>query len=101
MSQYLTRSKFPVPVDRESVARDWRARGFSCGLFVDPPGQEWLDFVHDTNELVTVMEGRLKMIVSGGAVIAKEGDEIFIPSGASHSVINNHHGVSRWLYGYD
>ena len=101
MSELLTRSKFTVPVDREKVAKDWRARGYSCGLFVDPPGQEWRDFVHNSNELVTVVEGRLKMIVSDESVIMEEGDEVLIPRGASHSVINVHQGVSRWLFGYD
>ena len=101
MSERLIRSKFRVPVDRDEVARDWRARGFSCGLFVDPPGREWLDFVHGTNELVTVVEGRLKMVVAGETHIMEAGDEVFIPSGASHSVINIHQGISRWLYGYD
>lgn len=101
MSELLTRSKFAVPVDREKVAKDWRERGYSCALFVDPPGQEWRDFVHNSNELVTVMEGRLEMIISDGSAIMEEGDEVLIPRGAGHSVINIHGGVSRWLFGYD
>ena len=101
MTEPIIRDKFPMPVDRARVAADWRARGYSCGLFVDPPGREWLDFVHATNELVTVMQGRLEMTVAGETVIAEEGDEIFIPSGALHSVRNIHGGTSKWLYGYD
>ena len=38
-------------VDRETVARDWKARGFSCGLWTDPPGQVWEAFTHSTDEL--------------------------------------------------
>jgi len=44
-------------VDREKVKKDWAARGFSCGLWVDPPGQVWADFMHDTDELVMLLEG--------------------------------------------
>lgn len=97
----LERGKFPVPVRREQVAGDWRARGYSCDLFVDPPGREWNDFVHGCNELVTVVEGRLRMTVSDTTVELGPGDEVFIPRGAVHSVKNVHNAESRWLYGYD
>jgi hypothetical protein len=49
---YLTHHKFPLPLDRDQVAQDWRQRGYSCDVFADPPGREWNDFVHATNELV-------------------------------------------------
>ncbi len=101
MTDLLTPGKFARPVDQQGVAHAWRARGYSCGLFVDPPGQEWLDFVHASNELVTVMRGRLEMTVAGQTMIAEEGDEVFIPRGAKHSLRNIHDGVSKWLYGYD
>lgn len=97
----LNRNKFSVPVDREEVAASWSARGYSCDLFVDPPGREWNDFVHTTNEVVTVVEGRLHMTVDDQELVAEPGDEVFIPEGASHSVRNIHHGTTRWLYGYD
>ncbi len=101
MTQYLSKAKFSRPVDERAVARDWRARGFSCDPFVDPPGREWIGFVHRTNELVVVVEGRLELEIAGEIVIAEEGDEVFIPRGAVHSVRNRHAGVTRWLYGYD
>lgn len=97
----VTRSRFPRPIDREAVAHDWRARGYDCRLFVDPPGQEWNGFVHRTNELVTVLEGRLRCLVSGQTVELQEGDELFIPRDAVHSVKNVHTGTTRWLFGYD
>ena len=97
----MARKKFPTPVDRATVAADWQARGYSCGLFVDPPGQQWLDFVHANNELVAVVEGKLDMQIGDQKFIMEPGDEVFIPKSAVHSVINAHDGVSRWLYGYD
>ena len=101
MSELLTPAKFGSPPDREAIARDWSARGYSCHEFVDPPGQTWNDFVHATNELVTVVEGALELDVGDETVHADPGDEIFIPRGATHSVRNVHHGTTRWLFGYD
>lgn len=100
MNDMLKKGKFPTPLDRASVAADWRRRGYSCDLFVDPPGQQWNNFVHATNELVTVSEGRLELTVGDTRVIAEPGDEVFIPKGARHSVRNVHSAATRWLYGY-
>ncbi|HJS32373.1 MAG TPA: cupin domain-containing protein [Alphaproteobacteria bacterium] len=101
MSELIVRERFAKPVDSTKVARDWRTRGYSCEPFVDPPGREWLDFVHRTNELVTVVEGRLELDISGTRIVAGPGDEVFIPKGATHSVRNVHSGTTRWLFGYD
>lgn len=101
MTELLVKGKFARPVSRDTVARDWRARGFSCDVFVDPPGREWLDFVHHTNELVTVIEGCLRLTVGDQTVVVEEGDEAFIPRAVNHSVRNIHHRTTRWLYGYD
>ncbi len=98
---FLVKNKFSIPVERPTVAENWHRRGYSCRSFVDPPGQEWNDFVHDCNELVTVVEGQLKVTINGETCIAEAGDEIFIPKGAVHSVINVHTRTTRWLYGYD
>ncbi len=57
--------------------------------------------MHDCNELVTVVEGRLEMEVTGQTVTVEPGDEVFIPRGALHSLRNIHHATSVWLYGYD
>lgn len=96
----IIRDKFPHPVDQSAVSEDWRVRGFSCGLFVDPPGREWNDFVHTVDELVTVVDGRLRMTVNGEQSDLAPGDEVLIPRNALHSVKNIHAGESRWLFGY-
>jgi len=101
MSELLARARFAVPIDRAAVGRDWAARGYSCGLFVDPPGQEWNGFVHATNELVTVVDGRMELEIAGTRLVAEPGDEVFIPAGAVHSVRNLSESTTRWLYGYD
>jgi quercetin dioxygenase-like cupin family protein len=101
MADHVVRRKFGCPVDGAAVAADWRARGYSCDLFVDPQGREWNDFVHARNELVTVAEGRLEVKVAGSRFVVEPGDEVFIPKGALHSVKNVHATATRWLYGYD
>jgi quercetin dioxygenase-like cupin family protein len=52
-------------IDRQQIAPDWAARGFSCDLWNDPPGQRWEDFTHATDELVTVLEGDMEFEVEG------------------------------------
>lgn len=37
-----------------------RAQGFHCGAMIDPPGHEWNNFTHEANELVAVVEGRMR-----------------------------------------
>lgn len=101
MPDVLSKRRFPSPVDSNAVARDWEALGYSCERFVDPPGREWNDFVHDTNELVTVAEGRLQLTFAGRHIVVEPGDEAFIPKGEMHSVKNIHAGITRWLFGYD
>ncbi len=101
MSDFLSKRRFPAPVDSDAVARDWQARGYSCERFTDPPGREWNNFVHDTNELVTVSDGRLELSFGQQRIVVEPGDEVFIPKGATHSVKNIHAGTTRWLFGYD
>lgn len=81
------------------VARDWKARGYSCGLFADPPAREWNDFVHNTNEVVAVVKGKLETKIEGVRFQMGPGAETYSPGGALHSVRNRHTGVTRWLYG--
>jgi mannose-6-phosphate isomerase-like protein (cupin superfamily) len=101
MDDLLTRGKYPAPVNRGAIAMAWRAQGYSCDLFVDPPGRAWIDFVHASNELLAVAEGRLEITIGDAIFVAEPGDEIFIPRGARHSVRNVYSSSTRWLYGYD
>ncbi len=89
-----------TPVDRNAVAADWRTRGFSCGLWVDPPGQVWADFVHDTDEIVMVVEGEVQFEIAGVIHRPRVGEELLIPAGAPHTVRTLGPTGSRWLYGY-
>lgn len=82
------------------VERDWRARGFSFGVWTDPPGQVWEDYVHDTDELFMVVEGEVELEMQGRVLRPKSGEEILIPARTVHSVRNVGETTARWLYGY-
>lgn len=84
----------------ECARAGWRDRGFSCELWVDPPGQIWSDFVHEVDELLMLVEGEIELTVAGRTWRPAAGAEVFIPSGAVHTVRNVGGATSRWLYGY-
>ena len=84
----------------ETVRQDWRNRGFSCDLWVDPPGQCWEGYVHATDELVMVVEGQVEFEIEGAIHWPDPGQELFIPACAAHSVRNLGRTQARWLYGY-
>ncbi len=84
----------------EQVRADWSARGFSCALWVDPPGQVWADFIHEVDELLMPVEGDIELSLANRTWRPALGEEVFIPAGAAHTVRNVGGATSRWLYGY-
>ncbi|MBL8251380.1 MAG: cupin domain-containing protein [Candidatus Competibacter sp.] len=87
-------------IDIESIRSAWNARGFSCGLWVDPPGQVWADFSHETDELLMLFEGKIELSLAERTGRPAVGEEIFIPARGSHTVRNVGGVTGRWLYGY-
>ena len=87
-------------MDQKAIAADWSARGFSCGLWTDPPGQIWEDFVHATDELVMLVEGTIELQFSGKKIRPRVGEEVLIPAQVTHTVRNVGGTTARWLYGY-
>jgi len=87
-------------LDRQDIAGDWARRGFSCELWIDPPGQQWKDFTHATDELVIVLEGQMEFEVQGQVHHPQPGEELLIPAGANHSARNIGKTMANWLYGY-
>jgi quercetin dioxygenase-like cupin family protein len=69
-------------------------------VWVDTPGQHWEDFVHATDELVLVLEGRMEFEIEGMVHHPDPGEELFIPAGVVHSARNIGKVTARWLYGY-
>jgi len=87
-------------MDLDKVRGDWAARGFTCGLWVDPPGRVWSDFIHDTDELVMVVEGDQEFEINGRTVRPEIGEEVLIPAQTRHTARNVGNATSKWLYGY-
>jgi len=84
----------------EEVETNWRERGFGCGLWVDPPGKVWHDFVHETDELFMLVEGEMELDLAGLMQKPVTGEEILIPAHTVHTVRNVGTAEARWLYGY-
>ncbi|HUZ45367.1 MAG TPA: cupin domain-containing protein [Terriglobia bacterium] len=87
-------------IHQKTVAKIWKREGFGCDLWVDPPGQQWLDFTHSTDERVLVQEGQVEFEVEGARAVLGPGDEVFIPAGRRHSVWNRGSSTARWFFGY-
>ncbi len=82
------------------VEAEWGTRGFTCELWVDRPGKEWKDFVHNVDELLMAVEGEIELDMNGKTLRPQLGEEILIPAGVSHSVRNTGKTTARWLFGY-
>ena len=84
--EYVIRHKFRAPIDHGEVARDWSERGYSCDDFVDPPGREWKDFTHRSNELVTVTAGQLEVEMHGVSYRLEPGEVGVFAGSAIHAI---------------
>ncbi len=84
----------------ETVLSSWRRRGFEGGMWIDPPGQAWEDYVHETDELFLVVEGDVELEMRGERRTPEPGQEILIPARVVHSVRNKGCTTARWLYAY-
>ena len=82
----------------EQIKKDWNSRGYSFGIFKDPPGQVWADFVHKTDELVVLAEGQIE--IEGKSQQSPIGKEVFTPAKAKHTVRNVGKTINSWYYGY-
>ena len=73
---------------REKIRENWESRGYSFGVFKDPPGQVWEDFVHRTDELVVLAGGDTEIEIEGKSQQPQIGEEVFIPANSIHTVRN-------------
>jgi mannose-6-phosphate isomerase-like protein (cupin superfamily) len=87
-------------IDPAAVEHDWRARGFSFGIWTDPPGRVWENYTHATDELFMVMDGEVELEMQGRTLRPAAGDEMLIPARTLHTVRNVGARTARSLYGY-
>ena len=85
---------------QEKIRENWESRGFSFGVFKDPPGQVWADFVHRTDELVVLAGGDIEIEIEGKSQQPRIGEEIFIPANSIHTVRNIGKTNNVWYFGY-
>ena len=85
-------------MNQEQIKKNWESRGYSFGIFKDPPGQVWADFVHRTDELVVLAEGKIE--IEGKSEQPPIGEEVFIPANAMHTVRNVGNKNNVWYYGH-
>ena len=89
-----------VRVDPNEVEEHWRARGFSCDLCADAPGAVGENLIHDTQELVMLLEGEMELEIMGKKRRPAIGEEVRILALNMHTVRNVGKSTARWLYGY-
>ena len=87
-------------MNSDLIKRDWHSRGYSFGVFRDPPGQVWADFVHQTDELVVLAEREIEVEIEGKSQRPQIGEEVFIPANTVHTVRNVGQTNNVWFYGY-
>ena len=87
-------------MDHDLFKQNWNSRGYSFGIFKDPPGQVWADFVHKTDELVVLAEGEIQIEIEGKSQRPQIGEEVFIPANAVHTVRNVGSVGDVCYYGY-
>ena len=87
-------------IDHNAVRKNWYSRGFSCDIWIDPPGKVWANFVHGTDELLMLIEGEIELEMDDEILQPEIGDEILIPAGMNHTVRNIGLVTNHWFYGY-
>jgi quercetin dioxygenase-like cupin family protein len=87
-------------MEAAQIQQDWRQRGFSYTLWSDPPGQVWQNFVHETDELLVLLEGDMELALEGKTLRPHIGEEVLIPAQAQHTVRNIGTTTNRWCFGY-
>jgi len=87
-------------MNKEEKKKDWESRGYSFGIFRDPPGKVWKDFVHSTDELVVLVEGEIEIEIEGNSKQPIIGEEVFIPANSIHTVRNVGKTNNVWYFGY-
>ena len=91
--------KATMTIERSEVEKDWHARGFTCGLWIDHAGRTWRDDDHDADELFMALSGELELEMEGKQIRPQIGEEVLIPAKVPHTIRNVGRRTARWLYG--
>lgn len=100
MSKFLSKGVFVKPVERSTVQNNWKNRGFTFFENTDPPGHQRIGGIHDADEILTVVTGRLKVLFADQEILCEAGDEIIIPRNEVHDLHNISDAPTHWLCGH-
>ena len=75
-------------MEPHQLKQNWESRGYSFGIFKDPTGQVWADFVNKTDELIALAEGEIEIEIEGMSQRPQIEEEVFIPANSTHTVRN-------------
>ena len=67
---------FKNDMNPEQIKKDWESRGHCFGIFKDPPGQIWTNFVQKTDEIVVLAEGEIEIEIEGKSEQPPIGEEV-------------------------
>lgn len=83
----------------DKISEEWLLRGFTCDLWIDPPGHCWAGYKHKKDELFMLLEGSVEIELDGKTLRPEIHEVILIPAHTLHTVCNIGNTESRWLYG--
>ena len=86
-------------LQQSEVEPKWKKKGFSCKMWIDPPGMAWIDQVHDVDELLLPITGLLELELPDQTRRLKIGEEVLIPAGVVHTLRNQGRTTACLLYG--
>ncbi len=89
-----------ITVEFEEIRKNLKRRGFVCGIWQDPPQQEWNDFIHSEDEIIVLISGEIEISIGTNKIYPKINEEVLIPAKSTHSIKNISHQSNKWLYGY-
>ena len=87
-------------MDAAEIEKKWTRKGFSCGLWTDPPGKRWAEETHDVDQILMLDAGEIEIRIPGRVIKPAVGEEVILPAGTPHAVSNPGKASNHWYYGY-
>lgn len=91
---------FEPGIRQQDIDRRWRARGYSCALWIDPPEQRWEQQINREDELIMALSGEISVRLGQREHRLRPGQELNIPAHEPYSIRHESPGTLSWLYGF-
>ena len=88
-------------VTKPMLSASMGAAGITSGITTFPPGAAIRLHSHNTEEMVTILEGDAVVDIEGSETEIEQYDTTFVPPGVFHRFINRSGSIMRilWVYG--